>query len=138
MFNVVDRDMWTFQPIKETEMLKKNKRASKTVEKKKLNDKSLVLTLRGQLRRDVRIIKELQAKLAALPPAPKEFTWLTAEGDRILPRSMDEQHLRNTICFLQRSLVFKFGTARYLSTLELTVQALCEMLKEAKRRGYDV
>lgn len=71
-------------------------------------------------------------------PTVSPFVWVSADGRRLKPREMDEEHLRNTICYLQRILVAKFGTVRYLSTTTTWVQALWEMLKEARNRGLDV
>jgi hypothetical protein len=66
------------------------------------------------------------------------YRWTTADGRRLAPREMDEQHLRNTICWLQRTLVARFGTAKYLQELAPRVEALHEMLKEAEERNIDV
>lgn len=66
------------------------------------------------------------------------FRWKTNDGRHILPKQMDEGHLRNTISFLQRRLVYQFGTATWLYRSEYNVQALYEMLKEARRRGIQV
>lgn len=69
---------------------------------------------------------------------PKPLVWTSADGARTAVTEMDEQHLRNTICYLQRTLVLKFGHVRYLSTLTSNIKALAAMLDEARQRGFEV
>lgn len=66
------------------------------------------------------------------------FTWRTKEGVSLKPINMDESHLRNTISYLQRTLVFQFGTTRWMARCEASVRALYEMLKEARRRDISI
>jgi hypothetical protein len=83
------------------------------------------------IQRDM-VISEIKQKVE------KEFFWTTRDGDRVRPSAMDEGHLRNTICFIQRHLTYKIGTATWLSGLEDRFRAMYEMLKEARRRGIEV
>lgn len=78
------------------------------------------------------------AALRAERQVQEVFTWLTRDGERLRPCDMEESHLRNTISYLQRTLVYSFGNARFLAPLDYKVQALHEMLKEAKRRSVDI
>jgi hypothetical protein len=66
------------------------------------------------------------------------FVWIMRDGQPIRPSAMEEGHLRNTICFLQRHITYKVGTATWLSGLEDRFRAMYEMLKEARRRGIEV
>jgi predicted GTPase len=79
-----------------------------------------------------KMITELQRKVG------KEFVWIMRDGQPIRPSAMEEGHLRNTICFLQRHITYKVGTATWLSGLEDRFRAMYEMLKEARRRGIEV
>jgi hypothetical protein len=83
------------------------------------------------IEKDARI-DQLQQKIG------KEFVWIMRDGQPIRPSAMDEGHLRNTICFLQRHITYKVGTATWLSGLEDRFRAMYEMLKEARRRGIEV
>jgi hypothetical protein len=83
------------------------------------------------IEKDARI-DQLQQKIG------KEFVWIMRDGQPIRPSAMDEGHLRNTICFIQRHLTYKVGTSTWLSGLEDRFRAMYEMLKEARRRGIDV
>lgn len=69
---------------------------------------------------------------------PLPFVWVTSDGRRLQPKDMDEEHLRNTISFLQRTIVHRLGTTPYLDTLESRFQAMFEMLKEARNREIRV
>lgn len=66
------------------------------------------------------------------------YVWRTRDGRRIDITQMDEGHLRNTVCFLQRRLSVLFGSATYLQDTAHLVEALDAMFKECKRRGIDV
>ena len=78
----------------------------------------------------------LQEEIRQLTPNP--FIWKTADGRHLRPSEMDEQHLRNTVSFLQRKLTVAFGSVRFLQQTAWMVEALNEMFKECKRRGYEV
>lgn len=69
---------------------------------------------------------------------PEPFRWKTADGEQLAPAQMDEQHLRNTISYLQRTLVHDFGVARFIARTEFKLVALSEMIKEASKRGFQV
>lgn len=98
-----------------------------------------VKDLRAELETYQRHIRSQETRISELrAQVPAPFIWTTAEGQRLTPSQMDEQHLRNTICYLQRNLTHKFGTIRYLQTLANNVRALWEMLEEAKIRGLEV
>lgn len=66
------------------------------------------------------------------------FRWRTRDGRTLAPSEMDESHLRNTISFLQRHLVYAFGNVTYVDETASRVEALHEMLKEAKARSLRV
>jgi hypothetical protein len=83
------------------------------------------------IEKDARI-DQLQQKIG------KEFVWIMRDGQPIRPSAMDEGHLRNTICFIQRHITYKVGTSTWLSGLEDRFRAMYEMLKEARRRGIEV
>jgi hypothetical protein len=83
------------------------------------------------IEKDARI-DQLQQKIG------KEFVWIMRDGQPIRPSAMDEGHLRNTICFLQRHITYKVGTSTWLNGLEDRFRAMYEMLKEARRRGIEV
>lgn len=85
---------------------------------------------RGQ---DIRNFNSEIAKLRA-----QAFRWRSADGRMLTPNEMDEAHLRNTISFLQRRLVYAFGNSAYLDQTAHHVEALNAMLKEAKTRGLRV
>jgi hypothetical protein len=79
-------------------------------------------------------------KRLALYPEKRanEYIWTTAFGDRLPVSKMDEGHLRNTISFLQRKLVFQFGQSTYLQRTKPLLEAMLAMLSEAQRRGIEV
>lgn len=86
-----------------------------------------------------RFADTLAVKLENLEAAKtRPFIWIAGDGRRMLPSEMDEQHLRNTISYLQRTLTRDFGTVPYLNKLTKRVQAFHEMLKEAESRGFEV
>jgi hypothetical protein len=64
--------------------------------------------------------------------------WTTRDGATIPITEMDDDHLRNTVCFLQRKLVASFGMVRYIRDTSSTVKALHHMLAEAERRNLPV
>lgn len=110
---------------------------------KKVSDKTKIRRLNGTLEdtceelrlslaRNEEYRRQLQAKQT------EEFIWVCADGRRMALAEMEESHLRNTICYLQRRLASQFGTVRYLSKLKRDVRALYEMLKEADRRQIEV
>lgn len=66
------------------------------------------------------------------------FVWTTAGGERVRVTDMDEGHLRNTISYLQRRLVYLFGTVTWMMPVRSTLKALAAMLDEAERRGLQV
>jgi hypothetical protein len=66
------------------------------------------------------------------------FQWLTSDGRELRPSEMEEEHLRNTVCYLQRRLVSSFGVTRFLDTTAANVEALHQMFVECKRRGFRV
>lgn len=74
----------------------------------------------------------------SLTPKVDEFTWTTRDGVSVKPCDMDEQHLRNTVSWLQRNLVYNFGSAPYLGKLSEKVYAFYKMLEECQRRGIEV
>lgn len=80
---------------------------------------------------------DLRAERDLLKKGP-EFFWRTRDGRSLMPRDMEEEHLRNTISFLQRRLVCQFGTVAYVDETFQNVEALAAMLKEAKARGLRV
>lgn len=70
------------------------------------------------------------------PPPP--FFWRTSDGRTLKPSEMEEGHLRNTISFLQRSIVADCGRVTYLNTLRNKFEAMTHMLAEATKRGFQV
>lgn len=125
---------------KETTMLKKKKKA---VKPKKVSDKTRVRQLTAELAAEhemhlscQRVADDYRNKCAELRVL--EFRWKTSDGRTLKPTEMDEQHLRNTISYVQRTLVHKIGSSRYLQPLGYLGRAFYELLEESKRRGFDV
>lgn len=95
----------------------------------------------AELQEDLRTTKRLNLKIHLRNKeleAQHRFIWRTKEGRVVRPREMEDEHLRNTISYLQRTLVFQFGTTRWMARCEETTRALYEMLKEARRREIQV
>lgn len=65
-------------------------------------------------------------------------TWVTRDGTVLSMSMMDDSHLINVICFLQRGLVYAMGTARYLRSYAGRFRLISDLLHEAERRGLDV
>ena len=61
--------------------------------------------------------QRLHDDIAQMHEANK-FIWICNDGRRVTPAGMDEQHLRNSISYVQRRLVNQFGTVAYLEKLE--------------------
>lgn len=99
--------------------------------------KALYQTLRDELTRVSLEGERLQGELETAKKG-KPFFWRTRDSRVVAPSDMEESHLRNTISFLQRRLVCVFGTATYVDEAAGSIEALHEMLKEAKARGIRV
>lgn len=113
-------------------------------------------TMRAKIARELKIdIKKLRQQLANEVEAritlreqhieelermrrQTAFIWVCADGRRLRPADMEEEHLRNTICYIQRRLTSMFGSVRFLAKTEYHVHALYHMLVEARRRGINV
>jgi len=68
----------------------------------------------------------------------KPFIWTTHDGRQLRLSQMDDRHLQNLICYLQRRLVRSFGITTWLESLRPDVHALYEALKDAQRRELRV
>jgi hypothetical protein len=75
-------------------------------------------------------------QLSTHPEVPA--LWTTRDGATIPISEMEDDHLRNTISFLQRKLVASLGHVRYIRDTSNTVKALHHMLTEAERRNMNV
>ncbi len=124
------------------------KTAKKTARREKTPTKDQVIRgLRSTLRRAAAGADEAFAECGRLSEKMRTlqndsrlqpFVWRTAAGRAMLVTEMDEGHLRNTISYLSRRLVFDLGTKPWLSKIAYSVEALNAMLKEAKSRGIEV
>lgn len=130
-------------------MKKRTKRVKKVRTKlKKQNKLSIraklefrIEELQLQLKHSVDDNRALQGRLAKLHLEQHNkpvYVWITHEGQRMEPKAMDDRHLQNCICYLQRRLTRMFGEVTWLRGTQKYVQALYEMLKEADRRGLAV
>lgn len=100
-----------------------------------------VKRLDSELAESIRDRRALQGRLAKLHLEQHNkpvYVWITNEGQRMEPKAMDDRHLQNCICYLQRRLTRMFGEVTWLRGTQKYVQALYEMLKEAERRGLAV
>jgi len=66
------------------------------------------------------------------------YRWKMRNGELIAPRDMTEEHLRNTVSFIERMLVHAFGSVPYLDATEERLVALTMMIRECRRRGFRV
>jgi hypothetical protein len=90
-------------------------------------------------KQDAKTIMDLQKSVAQLQAQiPSKFVWTTGNGLRMDLTMMDDSHLQNAICYVQRTLVHALGTTVWLAKAEEKCRALYEMLKEARRRGLAV
>lgn len=89
----------------------------------------------GRFRRGLPFTQEHQ-----VPPTfePEEFRWKCGDGRVIPVTQLEDDHLRNAICWVSRRLVMKIGTTTWLESIIYEAEAFAQVLHEAKRRGIRV
>ena len=84
-------------------------------------------------------IHALDARIGAEEAA--EYRWVMADGDEILPKDMDTDHLRNSITYCVRRLLHErlsLGTTLYVVDMKRWIDSLHYLLIEAERRGLKI
>jgi len=124
-------------------MSKKKRRAKKTRQKPvavQLKGTRFLAKAMEEMRANLttEIKKTLEDEIKRNKARSTDYLWTTGAGQHIPVSQMDDDHLRNTICFLQRRIYYSFGTAVWLADVLQRLEALVAVLKEAQRRGIRV